>query len=65
MRFVIFPCACAAIAGISVGGGGARLPRVRHACGRWILQTDTDGTSPVDRVLAMLQRMVAGTDLDC
>jgi len=48
----------------NLGGGGARLTRLRHAFGRWILQTDADGTYPVDRVLAMLQRMADGTDID-
>ena len=47
----------------NLGGGVARLTGLRHARGRWILQTDADGTYPVDRVPAMLERMKNGADM--
>ena len=47
----------------NLGGGVARLTGLRHARGRWVLQTDADGTYPVDRVPAMLERMKNGADM--
>jgi glycosyltransferase involved in cell wall biosynthesis len=47
----------------NLGGGTARLTGLRYARGRWILQTDSDGTYPVDRVPAMLARMQQGADM--
>ena len=47
----------------NLGGGVARLTGLRRARGRWILQTDADGTYPVDRVPAMLERMKNGADM--
>ena len=47
----------------NLGGGVARLTGLRHARGRWILQTDADGTYPVDRVPAMLECMRNGADM--
>ncbi|MBF0368093.1 MAG: glycosyltransferase family 2 protein [Magnetococcales bacterium] len=41
----------------NLGGGIARLTGIRRARGRWILQTDADGTYPVERVPEMLKQM--------
>ncbi|RAU21852.1 glycosyl transferase family 2 [Paramagnetospirillum kuznetsovii] len=41
----------------NLGGGVARLTGIRHARGKIILQTDADGTYPVDKVPEMLEKM--------
>lgn len=41
----------------NLGAGIARLTGVRHAKGRVILQTDSDGTYPVDKVPDILEKM--------
>jgi glycosyltransferase involved in cell wall biosynthesis len=47
----------------NLGGGVARLTGLRYARGRWVVQTDADGTYPVDRVPAMLERLRSGADM--
>lgn len=47
----------------NLGGGVARLTGLRYARGRWILQTDADGTYPVDCVPELLERMKNGADM--
>ncbi len=47
----------------NLGGGIARLTGIRHARGRWIVQTDADGTYPVDAIPAMLDLMGRGADM--